>query len=886
MRWLRVAMARLRGLFRGGAVEQDIDEEMRCHIEMLAEANLQRGITGEEAYRQALKSFGNIGHIKDAARDVKGAGMLDILWQDLRYAVRMLLKKRGFTLVVVTVLALGIGANTAIFSVVNAVLLRPLPFADPERLIRLFYTTVQEPNLRAELSYPDFIDYKTRSQILEYAAGYLVSGLVISGGQDLEVVTGADVSADLFPLLGANAAVGRVFTAEEDQPGAPPVIVLGYEFWQSHFGGDSNVIGQTVKMSGNRTVIGVMPPGFKFPIQSEKPINYWAPLTAELGSRLMTRRDLIFLDVVGKFKPGVTIGQAQAELSNIASSLEAEYPASNADRQVSVVSAHEDLVGKVRPALLILFGAVGFVLLIACANVANLLLARASARGKEMAIRTALGATRTRIVRQLLVESTLLSILGGASGLLLATWGLSLLTAASPADLPRVDQIGLDKNVLGFSLLVSILTGILFGLTPALQASKVNLNEVMKEGTRGSSGGSGRKRMRSALVVCEVALSLVLVIGAGLLIKSFIRLVSTDPGFDPDRVLAMSLPLSNSKYPTPEQKGRFFQEVIKRVSELPGVEAAGVTTLLPIGGGDIVHSFNVEGRPPTAPGSEPTARYQVISPSYFEAMKMTLRRGRTFTEEDAASASQVIINEALARRYFPDEDPMGKRIILEGQAPREIIGVEIIGVVGDVLQRGLDEDVVPINYVSYLQAPEGQMNLVVRTTSKSPSESIPAIRGVIKEINKDQLIYQTRTLNDLVAKSLAPRRFNMFLLGVFAVVALVLAATGIFGVMSFNVAQRTHEIGIRMALGAHKKDIFRLVIGKGMLLTLIGIGIGLVAAFALTRLLTSLLFGVSATDPLVFGGIALLLAGVSFVACFIPANRATRVDPMLALRYE
>ncbi|HKY06389.1 MAG TPA: ABC transporter permease, partial [Blastocatellia bacterium] len=547
-----------------------------------------------------------------------------------------------------------------------------------------------------------------------------------------------------------------------------------------------------------------------------------------------------------------------------------------------IVSLHEDLVGKMRPALLVLFGAVGFVLLIACANVANLLLARASGRGKEMAVRTALGASRPRIVRQLLVESLLLSFLGAGAGLLLATWGLGALVAASPADLPRMDQVGLDRSVLGFTLLVSVFTGMLFGLTPALQASKVNLNDVMKEGARGGGAGGARRSLRSALVVGEVALSVVLVIGAGLLIKSFARLISVDAGFEPEGVLAMSVPLASSKAPKPEQKVAAFQQIMERVGQLPGVESTAVTSLLPIGEADIIYTFNIEGHPPTEPGNSHSARYQIISPGYFDLLRMPLLKGRAMTEQDTLSSPHVVvINEALARRYFPDEDPIGKRLVMEDEPVREIIGV-----VKDVRQRGLDEELYPVQYVSFLQSPRSQMDLVTRVSSGNPAEQAPHVRRAIREVNKDQLIFQVRTLSDLVSKSVASRRFNTILLGVFALVALLLAATGIFGVMSFTVAQRTHEIGVRLALGAQRGDILKLVVREGMVLTAVGVALGLGAALGLTRLMSSLLFGVSATDPVVFGLIALLLTTVAFVACYLPARRAMKVDPILALRYE
>jgi putative ABC transport system permease protein len=608
------------------------------------------------------------------------------------------------------------------------------------------------------------------------------------------------------------------------------------------------------------------------------------PLTDDSLTPYMSRRDSVFFPLVARLKPEVTVEKAQADLSNLAASLQQQYPETNTNRQVRVVSLHEDFVREIRPALLVLFGAVGFVLLIACANVANLLLARASARGKEIAIRAALGASRARIVRQLLIESLLLSLVGGTLGLLLAIWGLDLLIAMSPAGLPRIEQAGIDASVLAFTLIVSTLTGMLFGMAPALQASKVNLSEMMKEGAKGVSSGRGRKRLRGALVVGEVAMSLVLIIGAGLLVKSFINILATDPGYDPDRVVAMDLPLATRKYSTPEQQSAFFDEVVQRARQLPGVESAAVTTLLPLGEQDIVYSFDITGRPPAPAGQTPSARYQVIGPGYFEAMKMSLRKGRSLSEQDTASAMQVVVvNEAMARKYFPNEDPIGKQL---DWGEKELAVRQIVGVVGDVRQMGLDREIVPIVYVSHLQHPHRRMNLVARAESANPSDIIPALRGAIREMDKNQLIWRTRTLNELLDGSIAARRFNMILLGVFASIAVLLAGIGVFGVMSYTVTQQTHDIGLRMALGAGKKDVLRMVMTQGMGLVGAGLALGLAGAFAITRALSSLIYAVSATDLTVFVVVAVFLALIALVACYLPARRAMNIDPMRALRYE
>ncbi|MCP9495914.1 MAG: ABC transporter permease [Pyrinomonadaceae bacterium MAG19_C2-C3] len=807
------------------------------------------------------------------------------LWQDIKYGARMLLKTPGFTLVAVFALALGIGANTAIFSVVNGVLLKPLPFVEPERITRFYNATTNEP---ASIAYPDFQDYANRAQSLQHVAGYLMTGTILRGGDEPERVRGANVSASLFPMLGVNAALGRVFTAEEDRDGAPSVIVISHELWQRRFGGDAGVIGQQIPLGANpKTVIGVMPPNFKFPVATTFPTEYWLPLSESPSVKQQAaRRGSIFLDVVASLKPGVSVEGANAELDTIARTLEAQYPNTNTGRRVRLVKLHESLVSDIKPALLVLLGAVGLVLLIACANVANLLLARAAARGKEIAVRTALGASRGRIVRQLLTESLLLALTGGGLGLLLAVWGIDLLVAASPAGVPRLQDVRLDMSVLLFTFGISTLTGVLFGLAPALQASKLDLNHALKEGGRGSTEGGRGSRVRSVLVVTEVALSLVLLVGAGLLIKSFYALLNTDPGYATDRVLTMTLPLSTTKYPQPEDRAQFFQQVLRSVNELPGVEAAGATAQLPLGGSENISSFNIEGRPPAAPGSTPTAGDQTVTPDYFRAMNIPLLKGRTFTEQDTNAAPPVlIVNETFARRHFPNDDPVGKRIIPDSETgsvpPREIIGV-----VGDARHQDLSSIPYADAYSPYAQNSRATMHIVVRAKTADPNEVAPAVRAAIKELNGDQLIWQTRTMNELVAGNVAPRRFNMILLGVFAAVALMLAAVGIFGVMNYVVTQRTHEIGIRIALGAQTTDVLRLIVAQGMMLALIGVGLGLAGSFAASRVLRTLLYGVSATDPMTFIGVSVLLAVVALLACYIPARRAMKVDPMIALRYE
>ena len=816
-------------------------------------------------------------------------------WNDLRFGLRTLSKSPGFTLVAVLALALGIGANTAIFSVVNAVLLRALPYENSERLVALYTGGNPAVQPSGSLSYPDLLDYRAQTRSLEYVAGYQSVGTVMSAGagDEPERVVGTEVMADLFPALGVRAARGRVFTREEDVEGGPPVIVISDGLWRRRFGADPNAVGREVKLglSGRSvTVIGVMPPGFKFPADSVDAVDYYTPFVRENAgpsADFMKNRDSYFIPTVAKLRDGASLEQAAAEAATVASRLEAQYPETNTRRRVRVVSLHEDLVGQVRPALLILLGAVGLVLLIACANVANLLLARAATRGREIAVRTALGATRGRVVRQLLTESMILSLAGGAAGLVLAVWGVDAIVKLSPANVPRLAETSIDARVFLFALGVSVLTGVVFGLAPALQASKTDLAESLKEGGRGGSAGGARTRLRAALVVSEVALSLVLLVGAGLLVKSFRQLLSTDPGFSPARVLAVRVALNTKRFADDDSRAAYFREALARINQLPGVEAAGLTRLLPLGPNDIFNTFNIAGRPPFAPGERTGARSYAVSPEYFRVLGVPLRSGRVFREADGRNSQPVIVvNEALARKYFAGQEPVGQHIILDGPDNRPLPPREIVGVVGNVRFQALNDEEAAEYYVPFEQSPASAPEVVVRAKGEDAASLAPAVRAALKAVDANLLIWETRTMDELVGRSVAPQRFNAVLLGLFAGLAVLLAAVGIYGVMSYSVTQRTHEIGIRMALGAGRRDVLRMVVGQGMVLTLVGLGLGLAGALALTRLMSSLLYGVSATDPLVFAAVSLLLAAVALVSCLVPARRATKVDPMVALRYE
>ena len=801
---------------------------------------------------------------------------------DLRYAFRMLMKSPGFSSIAIITLALGIGANAAIFSVVNAVLLRPLPFPHADQLVRIFGA---QPQLAKAPSSPaNFLDWQKQNQVFTGIAAYNGKGFNAIGGEQPERLRGLAVSADLFSILQIQPRLGRAFSAEEDRAGRGDVIVISDTLWQRRFGGDRNVIGQTVILNDkNYTVIGVMPPGFAFPdIRTE----LWAPLAFDAKEAAV--RDTNYLAVIARLKPGVSFEQASAQMATLAHQQEIQNPTTNTGVGVKLVTLNDQIVGDIRPVLLVLLGAVGFVLLIACANVANLFLARAATRQKEMAIRSALGANRWRMIRLLLIESVLIALLGGGFGLFLAYWGIDLLVVLKPANLPRIAEIGLDRNVFAFTLGLSLLTGIAFGLVPAFQASKADVNDALKEGSRGASGGPARQRMRNFLVVSEVALSLVLLIGAGLMIRSFARLLAVDPGFKADHVMTEEVSLPESKYPTNDKQAAFFQRVEQGLRTISGVQFAAVASYLPFDGSDST-GFDVEGRAPSSPGQRPMTDYRLISADYFRAMGIPLRKGRAFNDRDNASApGVVIINETLARQFFPNEDPIGKRIGLSGPTDWR----EIVGVTGDVRNYGLDEEVKPESYIPYLQSAPGylagvasRMALIARTGSQ-PAGFAAAMTNQVQALDKNQPVTYVKTMESYLAESLAQRRFNMLLLGVFATLALVLAAIGIYGVIAYTVTQRRHELGIRVALGAGAADILKLVLRHAMAMTFVGIAIGLACAFALTRFMGTLLYRIAATDPLTFIGLAALLTLVALVATFIPARRAMKVDPMVALRYE
>ena len=809
---------------------------------------------------------------------------MQILLQDLRYSWRMLRTNLGFTIVAVIALALGIGANSAIFTVVNALLLRPLPFSQPDQLVQVWEANLKQGRSKMVASYPNFVDWRDQNRGFEQIAAYSDATFNLTGTSQPERIRSAIVSPAFFPLLGIKPILGRVFLPAEDYPNKVFSVVMGERLWRRRFNSDPNITGQAINLDNQSfTVVGVIP-NVSDLLALPSDTELWAPISHSFG---FDNRRGHYLGVLARLKPGVTIEQAQANMDVIGSALARQYPDANKDRGVLLVPLHEQIVGDSKLALLVLLGAVVCVLLIASANVANMLLARAASRQKEIAIRTALGAGRFRLIRQLLTESLLLSALGGALGLLLALWGVDLLRAFGPTDLPRVAEVAVDGRVLTFTLVVSLLTGIIFGLAPALQASRPALNEALKESGRSATGSAGRRRLRSLLVVTEIALSLVLLIGAGLLIRSFVKLRAVNPGFNAQNLLTMQLDLSGPNYEKEAPVIAFYDQLLDKIKTLPGVQTAATRAHTPIApdAGYARLSFLIEGRQPD-PANRPLAFYNAVSSEYFQAMEIPLLKGRSFDPRDTKKVPYVmIINETLARRYFPGEDPIGKRMTLNDDHPKEEEWATIVGLVKDTKPLKLEGEAVPEMYLPFAQDPRGSMALMIRTTSK-PESIAAAVRAEVLSLDPNQPVYSIRTMESVLSEAVATPRFRTFILGVFAIVALILAMVGVYGVMSYSVTQRTHEIGIRVALGAQSSDVLKLVVGHGMALAFVGVGIGLVTSFALTRVMSKLLFGVEPTDPLTFAVIALLLTLVALLACYLPARRAMKVDPMIALRYE
>jgi putative ABC transport system permease protein len=868
--------------------EIEIVEELALHLEAAYEKALADGFSESEAEARAAQSYDwrllecelSLAERPVAARawrpsldliERKGGIRMGSFIQDLRFGARMLLKNPGFTLIAVLTLALGIGANTAIFSVVNGVLLKPLPYDQPGQLVQLW----EDPGggtRKNRIAPGAFLDWREHNTTFESLSVFGGATLNLAGAGEPERLNGVEMSAGGLETLRARPLLGRTFAPDEDQPGKDKVVVLTYRLWQRRWSGDAAIIGRTVQFGGlSYTVIGVLPPNFLPWETAEFVIPYvFSPQAAQ-------QRGMHFLRAFARLKPGVSVEQAQVELNAIAQRLKPLYPASKKDWGVTVVPLHEEITSQIKPTLLLLLGAVALVLLIACANVANLLLARASARQRELTIRAALGAGRWRIVRQLLTESVLLALLGALCGLLLAYWSVDALTRLIAVNLPRAQEIGLDMRVLGFTLLVSLVTGLAFGLAPAYQAARLNLNDTLKESGR-SLLSNARNRLRGGLVAAEVALALMLLVGAGLLLKSFVRLSNVSPGFNPQNALTMQITLPEKKYPDAARRSAFFMQALQRIEALPGVEAAGLTWTLPVIGGPPSTGFKIEGRKSAPEGGD--ADFDYCTPNFFRALGIPLLKGRVFEASDTAESPRVVIvNETLARAYFPNEEPLGQRLRIEKES------WEIVGVVGDWRSRGLAEKVNPRYYLPQPFSKWGSGSLIVRTAG-APLALAEGVRKAILTVDAEQPVANLRTLEDVIATSVAQRRLTLRLIGLFAVLALLLAAIGLYGVMGYVVTLRTNEIGIRLALGAQTRDVLRMVILQGMTLVGIGLFIGLIGAFSLTRFIAAQLYEMSAVDPATFALVSLLLTGVALLACYIPARRATKVDPLTALRHE
>ena len=811
------------------------------------------------------------------------------LWQDLRQGLRAMAKSPGFTFVAMLTLAVGIGANTAIFSVVNAVLLRALPYPDSQRLVALWGVNDRTGDSRRALSYPDFEDFRAQSRTLESAAVYNDDTATLTGiGEPLHLHNGV-VSAALFHVLGVSPQLGRRFLPEEDNPGTR-VTILSDRLWRERFGADPAILGRALTLNGHSyTVVGVLPPAFQFPLESD-PEDLWTTMAvyrvSEDSDKPMTeQRGAHWLQGIARLKPGVPLAQVNAELASIGAALAKQYPDTNKHLSLRAEPALDALVGDARPAMWILLGAVGLVLLIACANVANLLLARSTVRQREIAVRAAMGASRTRLVRQLLTESVLLALAGAVPGVVVAAWATRILSTLQSLQIPRLAQAAVDWRALLFTLAASLATAAVFGLVPAIHAARFSLTGALREGSRGTGQSAHHARLRSTLVVFEVTLALLLLIGSGLLLRSLVSILRVQPGFDPHGLIAFDLDLPGTRYGKPEQSAQFFRDLLPRLNALPGVVSASGVMPLPLSDNSMGTSFAIDGRP-VPKSEEPGTQFRSVGLDYFRTMHIPLIAGRTFTASDTrTSAPVVIINQTLAHKFFPNENPIGKRIKPGVSDSGSSVMREIVGVVGDVRHRRLWRAPDPESYVPYDQVSLGGMTLVVRAAS-NPQALMPMIRNEMKRADAELPLYNVRTLEEYVSGSVAQRRFTALLLGIFAGIALLLAAVGLYGVMSYGVAQRTHEIGVRVALGAESGDVLRLVIGQGLRLTLLGVVLGWLGALGVSRFLSGMLYGVAGDDPLTFAAVAAVFVAVALAACYVPARRAMRVDPLVALRYE
>ncbi len=885
MSLLRNMVTGLRSLFHREQVNRELAEELGAYLEMVAEEKRKQGTTGEEALRAVRLERGSLELAKEVVWSARWESFVETCLQDLHYGARILRKSPGFAAVAVLTLALGIGANTAIFSVVYTVLLKALPYPQADRLV-MVYENLPLPNYQNNRNTPspgNFSDWSAQNTVFENMAAYSNRSFNVTGTGEPVRIEGELVSAAFFPTLRVNAALGRVFIPEEDRPGSSHVAVMSDGLWRSRFGADPRVLGKKIFLDDQAyEIVGVLPPGFHFPDPDDQ---LWAPLGLTPEERISRRSH--FLDVFARLKPGVTLAQAQTQMNLVARHLAELYPDSNAGVAAEIVPLREDIAGAVRPALLVLVGAVGLVLLIVCANIANLLLARASARFREIAVRLALGAGRARVVRQLLTESALLALLGCGLGVLLAHWSLGALKVLAASNLPRAEEFNLSGPVLLFSLAISLAAGLVFGVSPAFEAARGKVQDALKSGSRESADAS-RLRTRSLLVVLETALGFLVVIGAGLLVRSFLRLEQVRLGFQPEGLLTFRVIPRGDRYNELTQRTIFYHQVIEKLRALPGVQSAAAVRFIPLTLATGRKDFMIEGRAPSGPGQLPLAAYDIVTPEYFHTMHVPLLEGRDFFWSDSPQTQPVaIINEAMAKHYWPGEDPLGKRFHLYGRDDN-FPWMTIIGVVADVREFSPTREAEPIMYfpIAQFAYPDGILrDWVVRTTG-DPVRIASSVPAAVWSVDKNLPVTRMRTMEEVRSISLASQRMNLLLFGLFAALALALATIGIYGVLAYSVAQRTREIGIRLALGAHRKDVLRLVISQGMRLASLGILLGLFGAFALTRLMSGMIYGVSSTDPVTFVAVAALLGVVAIAACYIPARRATRVDPMVALRYE
>jgi predicted permease len=885
MSLLRSIAGGLRSLFRKQQVSQELDEELNGFLEMAAEEKIKHGMSRKEALRAVRLEQGSPEVTKEAVRSAGWESFVEGLWQDLRLGLRVLRKNPAFTTIVILTLALGIGANTAIFSVVYTVLLKALPYPQADRLV-MVYENLHLPNYQNKRNTPspgNFSDWMAQNTVFESMAAYSNRSFNITGRGEPLRVEGERVSGGFFGALQVNAALGCVFTAEEDRPGSSHVVVISDGLWRSYFASDPRVLGKKLLLDDEGyAIIGVMPPAFHFPDPDDQ---LWVPLGLTPDER--TSRVNHFLNVFARLKPGMTLAQAQTEMNLIARRLTQLYPQSNTGQTVDLVLLHEDIAGPLRPALLVLVGAVTLVLLIVCANVANLLLGRASVRHREIAVRLALGASRARVARQLLTESALLAFLGCALGVLLARWSLGALKILAATNLPRTEEFSVSAPVLLFSLGISLMAGLIFGVSPALQAIRGNVQDTLKSGSR-ESAASSRLRTRSLLVILETALGFVVVIGAGLLVRSFVRIEQVPLGFQPEGVLTFRVIPRGERYSGSAQSVLFYHQAIERLHALPAVQSAAAVRFIPLTLAQSRKGFTIEGRAPSGPGQIPLASYDIVTPEYFKTMRVPLLEGRDFSWSDSPQTQPVaIVNQAMAKSYWPGEDPLGKRFHQAGPDDN-FPWMTIIGVVSDVREFSPTAEPEPTMYLPIAQFsyPDGILRDWVVRTNGDPARIASSVRSAIWQVDKNLPITRIRTMEEVRSLSLASQRMHLLLFGLFAALALALATIGIYGVLAYNVAQRTREIGIRLALGADGNAVLCLVVGQGMRLAALGILLGLIGALALTRLMAGMIYGISSTDPATFFAVAILLGFVAVAACCIPARRAMRVDPMVALRYE